>query len=334
MSAVTDHKPQAPPAQSARSWRFPTFAFLTALVALAGLLVFLYPGIAGWVSQYHQSQIIQSVETSTKGEAALQLQDEIDRARAYNEALVGGALVGANENVPTGTGTEGGEFSYDSLLAASADGAMARLRVPSINVDLPIYHGTSDATLERGVGHLQGSSLPVGGLDQHSVLTAHRGLASAELFTHLDQVKVGDTFTVEVFGEVLTYRVFDTKVVEPSETKSLYPEYGRDLVTLVTCTPLGINSHRILVTGERVTPTPIEDIQRAGAAPDIPGFPWWAVGVGGALLVLAGYVWRMGRIPPEAPVAGAHGWGIARPHTDSAPEPGNADGQGSENEPT
>ncbi|MBC9936667.1 MULTISPECIES: class C sortase [unclassified Leucobacter] len=334
MSTIIDQEPQAAPAR-AGSWRFPRFAFFTALLALTGLLIFLYPGVASWFSQYAQSQIIKSVEVSTSSAATTQREAEIDRARAYNEALVGGALVGANTNVPTGAGTEGGEFDYDRLLPASADGAMARLRIPAIDVDLPIYHGTSDQTLERGVGHLQGTSLPVGGVDQHSVLTAHRGLASAELFTHLDQVKAGEIFTIEVFGEVISYKVVETQVVEPSETQALYPEYGRDLVTLVTCTPLGINSHRILVTGERITPTPIGAINDAGKAPDIPGFPWWAVGIGVALALLTAYVWRMGRVGalPAPRAAAQQGWGIAPkgsgPHADSAPEHGAADGQGS-----
>ena len=330
MSTIIDQEPQAASARVG-SWRFPRFAFFTALLALTGLLIFLYPNVASWFSQYTQSQIIKSVEISTSSEATTQREAEIDRARAYNEALVGGALVGANSNVPTSDGTENGDFDYNSLLRADADGVMARLRIPSINVDLPIFHGTSDETLGKGVGHLQGTSLPVGGVDQHSVLTAHRGLASAELFTHLDQVKVGEIFTIEVFGEVISYKVIDTQVVEPSETQSLYPEYGKDLVTLVTCTPLGINTHRILVTGERITPTPVGAINDAGKVPDIPGFPWWAVGIGVALALLTAYVWRMGRVGPSpAPNAPAkRGWGIASKDSDSAPELGAADGQGS-----
>lgn len=166
-----------------------------------------------------------------------------------------------------------------------------------IDVDLPIYHGTSDVTLLRGIGHLEGTALPVGGNGTHAVLTGHRGLAESELFTHLDRLAVGDTFTIEVFGQVLTYRVGETKVVDPSDTETLYPVRGKDLVTLVTCTPLGINSQRILVTGERVTPTPARDLAHAGARPDIPGFPWWVVVIGAAVAVLTLYVWWMGHAP-------------------------------------
>ena len=135
----------------------------------------------------------------------------------------------------------------------------------------------------------------MGGPSTHSVLTAHRGLAEATLFDRLDELRIGDTFRIEVFGEVLSYRIIETKVVDPSDTESLFPRYEKDLVTLVTCTPLGINSHRILVTAERITPTPIADLQSAGTSPDIPGVPWWAVGLASAVGVLSLFVWAMGR---------------------------------------
>ena len=120
----------------------------------------------------------------------------------------------------------------------------------------------------------------MGGISQHSVLTAHRGLPEATLFNNLHKVEIGDTFTIEVFGEVLTYQAIATQTVLPDETQALLPEYGQDLVTLVTCTPLGVNTHRYLVTGERILPTPIGDLEGAGQIPDIPGFPWWAVTLG------------------------------------------------------
>jgi len=277
-----------------RAWRWPKFVSFTALLAFIGVLVFMYPNVANWFSQYNQASIIRTVESDVDRGPQSRLEAEIDLARSYNQALVGGALLAANTNVPTGDGTEGGDLEYNNLLNADTAGTMGRLRIPAIKADLPIYHGTSDHVLEKGVGHLQGTSLPVGGESQHSVLTAHRGLATSELFSHLDQVNIGDHFTVEVFGEVFTYRVITTQVVEPHETESLYPQAGQDLMTLVTCTPLGINTHRILVTGERITPTPITDIEQAGAAPEIPGFPWWIVIISGTALLLATYVWQMG----------------------------------------
>lgn len=154
---------------------------------------------------------------------------------------------------------------------------MGRVRIPSIDVDLPIYHGTSETVLSRGVGHLQGTSLPVGGVDTHTVLTAHRGLAQSRLFTDLDQLEKGHTFTVEIFGEVLTYRVYKKEVVQPEENQSLRAVAEKDIATLVTCTPLGINSHRILVTGERVTPTPVKDVEQSQDESQLPRFPWWAI---------------------------------------------------------
>jgi sortase A len=177
---------------------------------------------------------------------------------------------------------------------------MARIRIPAINVDLPVYHGTSEAVLEHGIGHLEGTALPVGGPSTHSVVTGHRGLATSELFSNLDKVNVADTFTIEVFGETLSYRVIETIIVEPDDTQNLLIQPGKDLLTLVTCTPLGINSHRILVTGERVIPTPQEDLDAAGETPDVPGFPWWMI-IAGTVIAGAGtYVWLSGR-PPRTP---------------------------------
>ena len=305
--------PRPSGAGGSRRARPPLLAWATAALALVGLLVMLYPGTAAWWSQYEQSRVIREVSSAVSDEPGRELAAELDRARAYNETLVSGATLEAGANVPSAAGASGASGSggdeYEDLLVGDAAGAMGRLRIPAIAADLPIYHGTSDETLLRGVGHLEGTSLPVGGSSQHAVLTAHRGLASAELFSRLDRVEPGDTFTLEVLGEVLVYRVAETRVVDPGDTESLFPRAGEDLVTLVTCTPLGINSHRILVTGERIDPTPRADLDRAGQAPEVPGFPWWAVGLGGGTLLIAGYlVWsgrvaRRGSAPRVAPDA-------------------------------
>ncbi|GAA2181465.1 hypothetical protein GCM10009785_16480 [Brooklawnia cerclae] len=271
-------------------------AVLIALVGLIGTLVLLYPTAAAWMSQYQQSQQIDSYSSEVQQIGPASRLAALQAARDYNASLLGGqALVGAGERIPTSDGASGSTYDYSELLKADSTGQMARIKIPSIDVDLPIYHGTSDATLEKGVGHLEGTALPVGGENTHAVLTGHRGLASSTLFTHLNQVEVGDEFTIEVFGEVLTYRVTETRVVEPEDTTTLYPVAGKDLVTLVTCTPLGVNSHRILVTGERVDPTPPEAVADAGKSPDVPGFPWWALGLAAATGVLSVYVWRSGR---------------------------------------
>ncbi|CAN7425770.1 class C sortase [Microbacterium sp. LjRoot45] len=288
--------------------------FLVAAIFVVGAVTLLYPTAAAWITQYQQSQIIAALSDEVDQLPAEGLGAALEAAHAYNARLTGEAVVGANANVPTAEAEEDAERPYGEQLVANSGGLMGRLKIPSISVDLPIYHGTSDLTLLRGVGHLEGTSLPVGGTSTHSVLTAHRGLASAELFTNLDRVEVGDTLTIEIFGETLTYRVRQTQVVEPTETETLRPVRGDDLVTLVTCTPLGINTQRILVTGERITPTPIEDVKAAGQVPDIPGFPWWAVLLGAVVLAAALYVWLAGR--PRRRTADA-----TKPPEPTPPEP-------------
>ena len=283
-------------AEGSPRWRLPKGALAIAALALVGALVFFYPSTAAWLSQYDQSKVVVGLGDASEQTVPAYRNEALAAAHAYNDQLVTGAMLAANTRKPVAEGgASSDEALYESLLRGDAQGAMGRLRIDAIDVDLPIYHGTSDETLAKGVGHLQGTSLPVGGPSTHSVLTAHRGLAEATLFDRLDELRIGDTFRIEVFGEVLSYRIIETKVVDPSDTESLFPRYEKDLVTLVTCTPLGINSHRILVTAERITPTPIADLQSAGTSPDIPGVPWWAVGLASAVGVLSLFVWAMGR---------------------------------------
>lgn len=275
-------------------WKLNVWALIPAIVGVAGITALLYPTAASWVSQYNQSQ---TVFTYVRQLDAVNptAQEQIELAHKYNESLENGAELFANANVPAGTGEQtDNQLSYNAMLNAGTGSPMARLRIPAIDVDLPIYHGTSDETLLKGLGHLQGTSLPVGGLNQRSVITGHRGLAGSTLFTNLNKITEGDTFTIEVFGEILTYRVFDTRVISPDDTETLRVEVGRDLVTLVTCTPLGVNTHRILVTGERVTPTPLKDVEESGKASTLPHFPWWFFLYIFFLVMIAVYVWWEG----------------------------------------
>ncbi|MCI1984585.1 MAG: class C sortase [Bifidobacteriaceae bacterium] len=247
------------------------------VLAFVGACILLYPSAAAWVSQYNQSKIIVgnlADSTSSVAERAFAAR-ELSSAEDYNRRLVAGAIYSARTNAPLGTGADS-DIEYGRLLDGG-DGLMGRLQIPSIDLDLPMYHGTEDATLLKGIGHLHGTSLPVGGKNTHAVLTGHRGLANAEMFTRLNEVRQGDEFTVSTFGRVLTYRVVRTQVVEPTDTRSLKAVQGKDLVTLVTCTPLGINTQRIFVTGERVIPSPQEAVDSAGARPEIPTFPWWGI---------------------------------------------------------
>lgn len=292
------------PPSDVRRWRFPVLASVAALVAWFGMCVALYPTVASWFSQYDQSRLVTNYSTEVATGISPSVTEQLKEAHEYNDALNAGAVLEADHRLPTGDGTSNNEtLDYTKILTTDSTGMMARIKIPSIDVDLPVYHGTSDATLAEGIGHLEGTSLPVGGVGTHSVLTGHRGLATATLFTNLNKVQVGDTFTIEVLDQVLTYQVFDTKVVDPDQTESLRPVEGKDLVTLVTCTPLGINSQRILVTGERITPTPQKDVEAAGKAPDIPGFPWWAVALVGGTALVGVYIWRSG-YPPKSKQTG------------------------------
>ena len=288
-----------------RKWRLALVPALVALLLVGGTATLNYPDQADWVNQARFNQLVSGVkaETLAPDPATVAAREQaLDQARRYNDGLTSGALINADQRIPVGAAEASPEAHamYKSSLNHDPGGIMASIIVPKIDIELPIYHGTSDATLLKGVGHLEGTSLPVGGVGTHSVLTAHRGLASAKLFTDLDQVAQGDEFVIAVEGEALAYRVFNVQVVDPHDTTAIQPDSAKDLVTLVTCTPLGVNSHRILVTGERIIPTPDDAEQAAKADPPL-GFPWWIVFDALALVFGALYVWRAGLYRPAAP---------------------------------
>lgn len=258
--------------------------FLSAVLMFVGAAVLLYPQAAQWFDQVRQSRIVNAyarqVESVEPSEAI-----QISRARAYNKLLADGGLVDIAGHVPSFRETAANMLTpdqygippYEEQLRVDSTGLMGRIKVPAADVDLPIYHGTSDSTLLKGAGHLQGTALPTGGVGNRTVITAHRGLANSTMFTHLDRVKKGDEFTLEVFDQVLSYRVFEIKVIEPSEVETIAAVADKDLATLITCTPLGVNTQRIVVTGERILPTPQDAIDEAGKASELPHFPWWIV---------------------------------------------------------
>ncbi len=220
------------------------FSLILILTLLTGLSLLLYPTISDWWNSFHQSRAIASyVETVEEldDDAYAQLWED---AQAYNEAL-------AQDNSRFQPSEEE-SVRYNELLNLSGTGIMGYVEIPSIDVALPIYHGTDEAVLQVAVGHIEGSSLPVGGPGTHTVLSGHRGLPSATLFTDLDQLDMGDVFLLHVLGETLTYQVNQIRIVEPDDVSLLALEEGEDLCTLVTCTPYGVNSHRLLVRGYRV----------------------------------------------------------------------------------
>lgn len=277
-----------------RLWKPSVLTVAIVILVLAGTVAGLYPSTAGWFSSYNQSKVISTYEEQLE-QVTPSIVDQLKMAHAYNKALTAGVNLEKNANVPTGNGSSSrSELDYSKILRANSEGMMGRVQVPGIEVDLPIYHGTSNAVLDKGAGHLEGSHFPVGGQGTRSVITAHRGLANATMFTNLDRVKVGDLVNVEVFGEILSYSVIETKVIDPEDTETLRADPTRDLVSLITCTPLGINTQRIVVTAERVTPTPPEVLEAQGQKPTIPGFPWWIVGGTAAIGLVSWYLVRQG----------------------------------------
>jgi len=224
---------------------------LSASLIVIGLLVMFYPTISNFIARNSQGRLIAAYETDASKLKKEQNKKLLEEAYNYNKSLkttsIQDAFTSNSHNV---------DEKYYDLLNVSNNGIIGYISIPKIDVKLPIYHGTSNEVLQKGVGHLEESSLPVGGSSTHSILSAHRGLPSSKLFTDLDQVSVGDTFYIYVLDQVLAYKVESIKVIEPNDTKSLEIQEGRDLVTLVTCTPYAINTHRLLVTGTRVDYNP------------------------------------------------------------------------------
>ena len=219
------------------------------LVFLLALVLMLYPVISNHINAKYASEIQTTYEAIIEDTDNRELLAAKEAATRYNESITPGA-----------TDTE--SYSQEALLAASqnyqellnvaCDGIIGYVQIPKISVQLPIYHGTNNDSLDRGIGHLLGSSLPVGGSSTHSILTAHSGMASQKMFSDLPQVEIGDIFYLKVLGETLAYQVDQINTVLPHDTTYLGIEQGEDLCTLVTCTPFGVNTHRLLVRGERI----------------------------------------------------------------------------------
>lgn len=213
------------------------------LIFLVGLSVMLYPSVSDAVNRKHQSRAVASYAEEVEQLSDADYQTYFDAADAYNRQL---------NTTPNAFYKPDLVSGYAQTLDISGTGIMGYITIPKISVELPIYHGTDEGVLQVAAGHLEGSSLPVGGAGTHAVISAHRGLPSAKLFTNLDELEVGDRFTITVLNRVLTYEVDQISIVLPTEIDQLLPTEGMDYVTLMTCTPYGINTHRLLVRGKRV----------------------------------------------------------------------------------
>ena len=217
---------------------------LLILAFFAGLSLLLYPTVSDYWNSLHTSHAVADYAENVRNLEAEKYEQLLQEARSYNRML-------PYKQAATALSKEEKE-AYDALLNITGTGIMGYIEIPTVNISLPVYHGTEDAVLQIAVGHLEWSSLPVGGESTHCVLSGHRGLPSAKLFTNLDKLVTGDKFIVRVLDEVLTYEVDQILIVEPTDVSTLMIESGKDLCTLVTCTPYGVNSHRLLVRGHRV----------------------------------------------------------------------------------
>lgn len=258
---------------------------LPVLIILVGLVVLMYPVVATQLNNRVQEQVAKTYEDQLEAASPEQVNRAYEAAVEYNRTHTDGPIL---DPWLARISEDNAEYKeYERHLAGVS--AMSQLAIPSIDVRLPVFHGTSENTLQKGLGHLYGSALPTGGEGFHSVITGHTGLTTATLFDDLVDVKEGDAIYVSTFGKRMKYQVYKTEVVLPDETDSLRAEANRDLLTLVTCTPYGINTHRLLVHAERV---PMDPDEAQVLDESTSTLQWWMWVLGGvALLVLLALIW-------------------------------------------
>ena len=272
-------------------WRLLTIA--PPILLLAGILVLLYPVFATQYNNARQERIASEFSAVAEQAGPDAVAESLRRADEYNLKASESPILD-----PWLDAQRPGTAQYqDYLSQLNLNDVMATIKIPAIDVNLPIYHGTDTATLDKGVGHLFGTALPVGGESTHTVLTGHTGLGNATMFDQLTSVKMGDYFYIETAGRHLKYQVTDIRVVLPHETESLNKVEGKDLATLITCTPYGVNTHRLLVTGERV---PMDEEAVAAEAAQVKGSvmkPWMIAVLASVVVILgiAGVIWLRSR---------------------------------------
>ena len=295
MSTAVESKHRKKPAQKSFFQRIA----LPVVIILAGLMVLMYPVVATQWNNRVQEQVAKQYEEDLVEAPPEQINKALEAAKEYNRTHTDGPILDpwlariSEDNLDY--------QEYEKHLEGVS--AMSQLAIPAIDVRLPVYHGTRDDTLQKGLGHLYGSALPTGGEGFHSVITGHTGLTNATLFDDLVDVQVGDAIYLSTFGERMKYEVYDIEVVLPEETDSLRAEEGRDLLTLITCTPYGINTHRLLVHAERVPMDPDEASVLDDSTSTV---QWWMWALGLlALLILLGLAWWIWREKQKNDRAGA-----------------------------
>ena len=222
-----------------------TISLFTSAIILMG-----YPYIANYIFEHRTDSIVETTEKSERNMEDRKREEYADEINKYNQELYSGRIQLQDPFKEMFEEKETGK--YNELLNINKNGIMGTIVIPAINIKLPIYHGTSEKILEKGIGHLEGSSLPLGGENTHTVLTGHTGLSNAKLFTDLSEMKEGEFFFLNILGEQLVYQINQIRIVLPTDLDELYIKKGKDYCTLVTCTPYGVNTHRLLVRGERV----------------------------------------------------------------------------------
>ena len=302
------------------------------ILLLAGILVLLYPVFATQYNNYRQETIASQFSAVAQDAGPDAVAENLRRADEYNATAAESPILD-----PWLDAQRPDTAPYQEYLSQlNLNDVMATIKIPAINVNLPIYHGTESATLDKGIGHLFGTALPVGGDSTHTVLTGHTGLGTATMFDQLTSLKEGDVFYIEVPGRHLKYQVTDIRVVLPNETETLNKVEGKDLATLITCTPYGINTHRLLVTGERV---PMDEATAAAEAAQVKGAvlkPWMiAILIAVAIILLvSAIIWARSRTrrEPQAVEGAAGALASADPGDEtvaqSAAEPGVSAGAG------
>ena len=285
---------------------------ICAVCMILALVITLYPLISNVAGEKYRSMVETRYDKAVEKLNTMELIAEKEEAVLYNRTLQGGT-----ENAFSSETLAQAEQSYSRLLNVRGDGIMGYVQIPKIGVELPIYHGTAEETLDKGVGHLLGTSLPVGGIGTHCVLTGHSGLAGTRMFSDLDQLKKGDVFYLKVLDETHAYMILDINTVLPEDTSKLTVDPQRESVTLVTCTPFGVNTHRLLVRGERIEVGMAERMIEGAEVQEEPVKSTWTqeylkgialgcLGILGLTLLILGTRFLLGNIHPIERRRGRH----------------------------